>query len=128
MKKLIDTTAQTVTFTFEGLEPVVLRMAQVSPTCATHAMLHGFSARIGDSAAIQKAAENAYTVTEGMRRAAVEEMVAHYASGTEDWNLRAAARKAPQNPTILAIAAKLGCTYEEAQAKVADAFLAELGE
>ena len=117
MKKVINTAAQSVTFTFEGeLAPVVLSMSQVSPANATYAMLHGFAARIGDNAAIQKSAENGYKVTEDMRREAVLELVDHYASGTTEWNVKAKAKSAPMNPHILAIAQKRGCTYEEAMA------------
>ena len=94
MKKLINTDTQAVTFTFEGLEPVTLRMSQVTPANATYAMLHGFAARIGDNAAITKSAENGFTVTEAMRRDAVLELVDHYASGSAEWNVKASAKRA----------------------------------
>lgn len=128
MKKVINAAAGTVTFTFEGgLAPVILDTAQVSDANRDYAMMHGFAARIGDNAAIQKSAENNFTVTEGMRQAAVLELVNHYHDTNQtEWNIKAAARKAPVNPVIAAIAAKLGVTYEEAQAKVAEQFLADL--
>lgn len=126
MKKVINATSQTVTFTFEGLEPVVLGMSQVSPANATYAMLHGFAARIGDKAAIQKSEENNFKVTEAMRRAAVIEMIDHYASGTDQWELKASARLAPINPAIAKLAERLGKTYEEAQAWFAAKLEAEL--
>lgn len=114
MKKTIDTTAQTVTFTFEGLDPVTLAMSAVSPANATYAMLHGFAARIGDNAAIQKSEANNYTVTETMRRDAVLELVEHYASGSADWNVRQAGARTPkQDPRILAKAVAKGMTYEQ---------------
>ncbi len=117
MKKVINTINQSVTFSFDGdLAPVVLSMSQVSPANATYAMLHGFAARIGDNAAIQKSAENGYKVTEDMRREAVLELVNHYASGATEWNVKAKAKSAPMNPHILAIAQKRNCTYEEAMA------------
>ncbi len=117
MKKVINAVAQTVTFTFEGgLEPIVLAMSQVSTENATYAMLHGMAARVGDNAAIQKSAENGYTVTEAMRREAVAELVDHYASGSKDWSPKAKAKKETLNPHIMAIAQKRNCTYEEAQA------------
>ena len=128
MKKTINTLAQTVTFTFEGLEPVMLAMKDVSPANATYAMLHGFAARIGDNAAITKSAENGYVVTEAMRRAEVEKMVEFYADAANvDWNMRVAAPKAaPLNPAIIAIAAKLGKSYEEAMAWYNAKLMAEL--
>lgn len=128
MKKTINTLTQTVTFTFDGLEPVTLSAASVSPANATYAMLHGFAARIGDNAAIAKSAENNFTVTEAMRRAEVEKMVEFYADASNvDWNMRVAAPKAaPLNPAITAIAAKLGKTYEEAMAWYNAKLMAEL--
>ena len=126
MKKVININAQAVTFTFEGLAPVTLSMSDVTPANATYAMLHGFAARIGDNAAIQKSAENGFNVTETMRREAVLELVNHYTSGSTDWNTRISERKPVQNPTILAIAAKLGITYTEAEAEIQRRMLAEL--
>ena len=125
MKKSINTILNTVTFTFDGLEAVVLRAADVTPANQAYAMLHGLSARTGDSAAIAKSEANAYTVTEAMRREAVLEMVAHLTS-SDEWNMKVSEKKAPVNATIAAIAVKLGCTYEEAQAKVAEQFLADM--
>ena len=126
MKKVINTAAQTVTFAFEGCSSVTLAMSQVSAANATYAMLHGFAARIGDNAAIQKSAENGFVVTEAMRREAVLVLVTHYTSGSVEWNTKVAERKAPQNPTILAIAAKLGISYVEAEAEIQRRMLAEL--
>ena len=127
MKKVINATAQTVTFTFDGeLAPIVLAMSQVSPANATYAMLHGFAARVGDNAAIQKSAENNYTVTEAMRREAVAELVDHYASGSADWSPKAKAKTEKLNPHIAAIAQKRNCTYEEAQAWFNAKLMAEL--
>jgi hypothetical protein len=140
MKKTINTLAQTVTFTFDGhldkegavvnpaLAPVTLAMKDVSPANATYAMLHGFAARIGDNAAIVKSAENGYVVTEAMRRAEVEKMTNFYADAANvDWNMRVAAPKAaPLNPAIMAIAAKLGKSYEEAMAWYNAKLMAEL--
>lgn len=126
MKKAISTVTQTVTFTFDGCEAVTLKMADVTPENATYAMLHGFAARIGDNAAIQKSAENNFTVTEAMRRAAVVELVNHYTSGSVEWNLKAAERKAPQNPLWLRLAQARGVAYEVIAAEKVAADLAEL--
>ena len=126
MKKVINTAGQSVTFTFEGLAPVTLSMADVTPANATYAMLHGFAARIGDNAAIQKSAENNFTVTETMRREAVLELVTHYTSGSTDWNLKTSERKAPQNPLWLRLAQARGVSYEVVAAEKVAADLAEL--
>ena len=127
MKKVIDTVAQTVTFTFEdGLAPIVLSMWQVNPANATYAMLHGFAARVGDNAAIQKSAENGFRVTEAMRREAVADLVEHYSSGSADWSPKVRAKAEKLNPHIMAIAQKRGCTYAEAQAWFNAKLMAEL--
>lgn len=132
MKKQIDVATQTVTFVFEGDIPAIkIAMRDVSPENATYAMLHGFSARIGDNAAIpQKDAKTGaiVKVTEAMRAAEVQALVTHYTSGSKDWSPSSKTRTAPQNPTILAIAAKRGCTYAEAEAHIAATMLAELAE
>jgi hypothetical protein len=115
MKKSINGTQ--ITFAFEGLAPVVFDAAKVSEANRAYAIMHGFQARIGDNAAIQKSAENGYRVTEQMRREAVLEMVGHYEDRAQtNWNLRVGTRTAKQSPAILALATKLGKTYEEAQA------------
>lgn len=128
MKKSINAVNQTVTFTFEGLEPLTIAMSKVSPANATYAMLHGFAARIGDNAAIAKSAENNFTVTEAMRRAEVEAMVKFYENTeNKDWNMRVAGPRAPVfNPHIQAIAEKRNCTYEEAAVWFNEKLMAEL--
>ena len=126
MKKVINTAAQAVTFTFEGLAPVTLSMSDVTPANATYAMLHGFAARIGDNAAIQKSAENGFNVTETMRREAVLELVNHYTSGSTDWNTRVSERKPAQNPLWLRLAQARGVSYEVIAAEKVAADLAEL--
>jgi len=127
MKKVINAAAQTVTFTFDGeLAPIVLAMENVHLDNRMYAMLHGMAARIGDNAAIQKSAENNYTVTETMRREAVLELVNHYVGGSADWSPKAKARTEKLNPHIAAIAQKRNCTYEEAQAWFNAKLMAEL--
>ena len=121
MKKVINTASRTVTFTFEGLDAVTLDLTKVSQANVTYASLHGMAARIGDAAALAKSAENKFIVTEAMRRAEVESMVKFYENGDNvDWNMRTGAPKAaPQNAVFLELAKKLGCTYDEAMARVA---------
>jgi hypothetical protein len=125
MKKLIDGTK--IVFSFEGCEQVIFDATKVSEQNRAYAIMHGFQARIGDNAAIQKSAENGYVVTEQMRREAVLEMVGHYEDPEQkNWNLRVGTRTAKQSPAILALATKLGKTYEEAQAWFAAKLEAEL--
>lgn len=127
MKKAISADGTKVMFTFEGLAPVEFDPTKASETNRNYAAMHGWMARIGDNAAIQKSAENGYVVTEAMRREAVLELVNHYHSGTVDWSPKQRVKTVAQNPHILAIAAKRGCSYEDAQAWFTAKLMAELG-
>ena len=127
MKKIIDTKARTVTFTFDGdVAPVTCSASKLSAVNTEYAVLFGLGHRIGDNAAIPKSKDNNFTVTEAMRREAVVEMVDHLESGTDDWNLKVSARRAPLDPTVAAIAQKQGITYEQAQLMIAERFLGDL--
>jgi len=124
--KLVDGTK--LEFTFEELDLITFDSTKVSDKLRERAEMHGFEQRIRDNAAIAKSEKNRFNVTETMRRDAVLEMVTHLESGGTEWNLKAGARAAAQNPTILKIAAKLNISYVEAEAKLAEQFLAELSE
>ena len=127
MKKVINTATRSVTFTFEGLEPVTMQAERMSAANYDYACLHGLAARIGDNAAITKSAENGFSVTEAMRREAVLELVTFYEDPeNKDWNIKQAARKPSFNPAIQAIADKLGKSYEEAMAWYNAKLMAEL--
>ena len=128
MKKTIDTTTRTVTFTFEGdLAPITMHAERMSAANYDYACLHGLAARIGDNAAIPKSAENGFKVTEAMRQAAVMELVTHYEDSTQtSWNVKQAARVAKQNPAILKLAEALGLSYEATQAKLVEDAMAAL--
>jgi len=127
MKKTINLASRSVTFTFDGLEPVTMSAEKMSATNYDYACLHGLAARIGDNAAISKSAENQFTVTEAMRREAVLELVTFYENPeNKDWNIKQAVRKPSFNPAIQAIADKLGKSYEEAMAWYNAKLMAEL--
>lgn len=124
MKKVPQGTK--IIFTFgDGLAPVTFDAEKTSAAMQERAMMHGWSARIGDNAAIQKSAENGFTVTEAMRREAVLEMVTHYEKGGDQWELRTA-KAAPINPAIAKIAELRQCTYAEAQAWFNEKLIAEM--
>lgn len=128
MKKSLGTDG-IITFSFDNLAAVTFDAGKCSERVQDHAMQHGFLARIGDNAAISRKQKDGTVldVTEEMRRNAVLELVNHYESGTEEWNLKTA-RGPVENQTIRAIAEKLGITYQEAEAHIAEKMLAELGE
>ena len=126
MKKTII--GQVVKFTFDGgLEPVEFDCAKLSAANREYAVPFAMCHRLGDAAAIPKSAENGYTITEQMRREEVAGLAAHYASGSDQWNVKASARAPTQNPAILKLATALGLTYEETQAKLVADAMAALG-
>ena len=116
VKKVINELARTVTFTFTGLEPVVFCADDLSAANRDYAVLHGMAARIGDSAALTKSAENGFTVTEKMRRVEVAAMTTFYANADNaDWNMRVSGpKKSTFNPQIQALAEAMGKSYGEA--------------
>lgn len=127
MKKSINAITRTVTFTFDGLEPIVMHAEKMSAANYEYACLHGLAARIGDAAALSKSAENGFTVTEAMRRAEVQALVTFYENAeNKDWSVRAAAPKVVFNPVIQRAAEKMGKTYEEAAAWYNAKLMAEL--
>jgi hypothetical protein len=126
MKKQI--VGQVVTFTFdEGVAQVSFDCGLLSRENKEYAVPFAMGHRLGDNAAIAKSKENNFRVTEAMRRAAIVELIEHYQTGSVDWSPKAGTRKAPQNATILAIAVKRGCSYEQAEAYIAEKMLAEMG-
>lgn len=127
MKKAINTISRSITFTFDGLDPIVFSAEKMSAANYDYACLHGMAARIGDAAAISKSAENNFTVTEAMRRAEVAALVTFYENADNlDWNVKARAAKVVFNPVIQRIADKMNKTYEEAAAWYNEKLMAEL--
>lgn len=124
MKKTYDVNSSTVTFTFDGgLAPVVFNAEAMTNDVRHQAMLHGFTQKIGDAAAISKSAENGWTVTESARRNAVEAMVEQLISG--NWNERKAAGLV-RSPIIAELARKAGVDYDAMAARLANMDIAAL--
>lgn len=114
----------------DSLPPIVFDTSRISSTVREYAVPFAFMHRLGDAAAIASsdAKGNVVKVTDAMRREKINELVEHYYSGSDDWNLktRAKAVKA-ENAAVRAYADKLGVDYDEALAKMAERMLAELG-
>jgi hypothetical protein len=85
----------------------------------------GWQNRIKDNAAL---AATTVAVTDDMRLNAVQELVTYYESGAVNWSRAAKGtpRAPAQSPAILAIAARKGLTYLEAEKLVNDHFMADL--
>ena len=127
MKKVFDSAARTVEFRFDdGLPPVIVDAMKLSPEMSRYAVLFAIGHRCGDNAAIQKSADNGYKVTEAMRREAVIEMADHMQAGGTDWDLTKGPRKPAINPALVAMAQRLGITYEEAATRDVGAMLDDI--
>lgn len=127
MKKVIDTIAGSVTFTFDGLESITIHAEAMSAANYNYAVLHGLAARIGDAAALTKSPENNFTVTEAMRRAEVEALVKFYENKDNvDWNIKVRTPKIAINPTWAKMAELSGRPYEEIAADMARRDIEEL--
>lgn len=100
---------------------IVFDPARASDATRLHAQLHGWMARIGDAAALERSEAPGNKITEAMRREAVMRLVEHYHSGSTDWSPTGRATKAPaMNPAIAALAQARGMSYEQAQAWIAN--------
>lgn len=129
MKKTIDHAAKSVTFKFnDGLESFTFHAKDAAAEMREYAELAGWGHRLGDYAALPTTDKdgNVIPVTEAMRRDAVLEIAGHYTGGATEWNIKPSARKPVQNAVILKVATSRGCTYEEAEAYIAEKFLADL--
>ena len=127
MKKSIS--GNLVKFTFDdNVPPLTFDCTKMSGANRAYAIPFAMCHRLGDAAAIPKSDKdgNVRVVTEAMRRAEVAALAEHYESGSLEWNLKASARPAAQNPTWLLLAEKRGVTYDVIAAEKAAADLAEL--
>ena len=116
-----------IKFTFDDVESLEFDAEKItSEAVRNSAMMLGFSNKLRDCAALERKNSDGTVraITEQMRRDAVRPMIEHLESGGE-WAVKSA-RVAPQNPTIAAIAGKLGITYAEAEAKIAERMLADI--
>lgn len=117
MKKQWNETTRKIDFTFnDGLDPVSINPLDYPLSIQEMLPIHGALAKLGDSAAIPKDESNKFTVTEAMRRDAILGMHQQLMNG--DWNAKKGTGP-KQHPSILKLAAKWGCTYEEAEMKIA---------
>lgn len=120
MKKIISGNVVRFTFDDEGVLPIEFDCLNMSEANRKRAVPFGMGHRLGDMAAIPKSEANGFRVTDAMRRAEIEAGIAHYESGTEDWNLRATAKSQVSEKSFTAaiqmIADLTGVSFEEAKA------------
>ena len=125
----IDTEKNEIAFKVVGNGAVhVFRMDRVHSSNVAYAALHGMKQRLVDNTAISRtnsdgtirsAAEMAK-----LRESALLEMIAHYESGVDRWNIREPGKGAPRKPAfdtelvIRAAVALTGKEYAEVRAHV----------
>ena len=125
MKKVID--GQVVRFTFDDNVPAFeFDCASLSAANREYAVPFGMCHRLGDAAAIAKSAENGFRITEQMRRDAITDLAEHYASGSDQWNVKVATRAVSKNPGWMKLAELRGVPYEIVAKEKNDAILAEI--
>jgi hypothetical protein len=91
--RVYDLAKRTITFTVPGVaEPLVLNLDSVSESCRTYAGYHGFGQRIGDAAAMERAARGGKSASAQEKWDAMAALVSHYNSGAEGWSPKAADR------------------------------------
>jgi hypothetical protein len=87
-----ERTAGGVAFKFRGVIVGELLMAGIHADNREQAMYHGFIQRIGDGGAVERQDKQTGMIRtdaemDSIKRARIEALIAHYNSGTPDWNL-----------------------------------------
>lgn len=91
--RVYDLAKRTITFIVPGVStPLVLDLNSVSEQCRTYAAYHGFGQRIGDAAAMERAARGGKSASPQEKFDAMRALVEHYNSGAEGWSPKAADR------------------------------------
>ena len=113
---------QGITFTVLGVGDIVLMFDQLSQGVRQRAMVHGLTQRISDAAAIPfNKDENRYA-TASEKYAAMQALVEHYHTGTEEWSrTRAAGGSRADGETALilrAVAEHQGVSVDDMRERV----------
>jgi hypothetical protein len=109
----INLETQTLTVSVRNVGDIRLRMADVSPNCATYAMLHGFKQRICDAGAMSRNPDTGAAATPEEKYEAMNRLAQHYASGAEEWNLRAGGGSGGEGSLIVRALAEVQGTDPE---------------
>lgn len=111
-----------ITFKVLGVGEMTLTLGKVSAPCMTRAMLHGFTQRISDAAAIPFNKEENRYATPQEKYEAMRALVEHYETGTSEWaRNRAAGGPRADGETALilrAVAEHQGVTVEDMRERV----------
>lgn len=83
----VDETGMIITFNVVGAGEVVLDMGKLSLPIMEKAAQHGIIQRISDRAAIPRSKETGLPATPAEKLDAMQTLVEHYMTGTEEWTL-----------------------------------------
>lgn len=89
-------------FPRDGLADLTFDPDKASAQNRSRAMFHGWEQRIRDAGALMRDKETGASATAEEKRAAMQRMIAHYESGGDEWNLRAAGPRADDPGLLLA--------------------------
>lgn len=124
VKPIIDVEARTVTFKYAGgLPDSVFHLDKAHKDNVIRAALVGYAqTRLVDAAAIGMEDEDGNIIPKdqrvAMKRAAIEELISHYETGTSEWSRKGTGGGGFGSITLEAIARVKGIEYAEAEAMV----------
>jgi len=88
MKVTINESIRTVTFRADTGEELVFHADRASAETNAYATLHGWKQRIADKMAVGVDADTGRRIPDAEKLAIVQPLVAHYESGSPEWELR----------------------------------------
>lgn len=124
VKPVINPDAATVTFTVKGYDnPLVLHMERLHPDIIRRAAMVGMAqVRIVDAAAVGLTDKDGNIIREAdrlrMKYEGMQELIAHYESGTDQWTRTGSGNAAQSGITLEAIARHYHKSLDEARAMV----------
>ena len=119
----VDEVNRIVSFTVEGCGKLAVSLGELNPAIVAYAALHGMKQRIGDAAALDRNKETGKSATPADKFAAMKQLVDHYASGTDQWNVRGSGERSEGSDaglTYRAIAAVQGANVDAVKKRVAE--------
>lgn len=110
-------------FTVQGVGTLTIGMADIHPSIARYAALHGLKQRIGDAAAQERDGTNGASATPQEKYDAMARLVEWYKSGTTEWAVKrdgaANGEGGEAGLTYRAYAKVQGIEIDDARAKIA---------
>jgi hypothetical protein len=90
-----------IAFKVIGAGTTTLKLENVSQSNKDRALVHGFIQRISDAAALSRNPSNGQPATPAEKLAAMQELVEHYMSGTDEWTRKRSGGGGAQDSGLL---------------------------